>query len=346
MNKKIEKIIILIIFLFIFTLAIYFININDDNNDKYIKVKSQNRILSEKIEQNNTIDNNIEIYKRNDYENKRFAILSRTDCTVCGLFSYYSLHLGCILIYLSKGYIPIIKTEKDSVFYSPDMKEINKNLWEELFNQPFNYTLDEVIKNAKHIEYKSCTWTNMAPAEGHIYQNELTLKFYREASRKYMPIKNEIIEEANIIWNKLFNNSKNVLGVLARGTDFVDLKPSGHSIPPSKEKIIEDTKIMYEKNKYDWIYLATEDDSIRDKFIQEFGNKLKLIQKNRINYKKGYIGENQNLKGIQFQKMYLISMITISKCIDVIVARCSGAMGAFIFSEGFRENIVYFLGQF
>ena len=183
MNKKIEKIIILIIFLFIFTLAIYFININDDNNDKYFKVKSQNRILSEKIEQNNTIDNtidnNIEIYKRYDFENKKFAIVSRTDCSVCGLFSYYSLHLGCILIYLSKGYIPIIKTEKDSVFYSPDMKGIGKNLWEELFNQPFNYTLDEVIKNAKHIEYKSCTWTNMAPAEGHIYQNELTLKFYR-----------------------------------------------------------------------------------------------------------------------------------------------------------------------
>ena len=161
-----------------------------------------------------------------------------------------------------------------------------------------------------------------------------------------MPIKKEIIEEANTIWKKLFNDSKNVLGVLARGTDFYNLKPGGHSIPPSPEKILEDTKNMDKKNKYDWIYLATEDDSIRNIFIKEFGNKLKLIQKNNIDYTGGYIGENKNLKGIEFQKLYLISMITISKCLDVIVARCSGAMGAFIFSKGFRENIVYFLGQF
>jgi len=347
MNKNIEKIIILIIFLFIFTLAIFFLNNINNNNEKYVEVISKNRFLSEKIETNNSIDdNNIEEYKKYDYENKKFAIISRSDCDVCGLFSYYSLHLGCILIYLNQGYIPIIKTEERSVFYSQEMKGEYKNMWEELFNQPFNYTLDEVLKNAKHIEHKSCSWTNMAPAEGHVYSNELTLKFYREVSRKYMSIKNEIIEEANNIWNKLFNNSTNILGVLARGTDFLELKPGGHSIPPSAEKMIEDTKIMYEKNKYDWIYLATEDDKIRDKFIKEFGNKLKLIQKNNIDYTGGYIGENKNLKGIEFQKMYLISMITISKCLDVIVARCSGAMGAFIFSKGFRENIVYFLGQF
>jgi hypothetical protein len=346
MNKKVEKIIILIIFLFIFSLAIYFLNIKNYNNDKYIEIKSQNRFLSENIDQNISIDNNIETYKRYDFENKKFAIISRKDCDVCGLFSFYSLHLGCILIYLSQGYIPIIKTEVNSVFYSEEMKGINKNLWEELFNQPFNYTLEEVIKNAKHIENKSCTWTNMAPAEGHVYSNELTLKFYREASRKYMSIKNEILEEANIIWNKLFNNTKNVLGVLARGTDFLDLKPGGHSIPPSVEKIIEDTKMMYEKNKYDWIYLATEDDSIREKFIKEFGNKLKLFQNKTINYKGGFIGENKNVIGIEFQKIYLISMIIISKCLDVIITRCSGAMGAFIFSKGFRENIVYFLGQY
>ena len=333
MNKNIEKIIILIIFLFIFTLAIFFLNNINNNNEKYVEVISKNRFLSEKIETNNSIDDNIEEYKKYDYENKKFAIISRSDCDVCGLFSYYSLHLGCILIYLSQGYIPIIKTEERSVFYSQEMKGEYKNMWEELFNQPFNYTLDEVLKNAKHIEHKSCSWTNMAPAEGHVYSNELTLKFYREVSRKYMSIKNEIIEETNNIWNKLFNNSTNILGVLARGTDFLELKPGGHSIPPSAEKMIEDTKMMYEKNKYDWIYLATEDDKIRDKFIKEFGNKLKLIQKNNIDYTGGYIGENKNLKGIEFQKLYLISMITISKCLDVIVARCSGAMGAFIFSK-------------
>ena len=103
---------------------------------------------------------------------------------------------------------------------------------------------------------------------------------------------------------------------------------------------------MDAKHKYDWIYIATEDDSIRNNFINNFGEKLKMIQKTNIFYHRGYIGDNENVHGIEFQKMYLISMIILSKCIDIVAARCSGAMGAFIFSEGFRESIVYFLGQF
>ena len=161
-----------------------------------------------------------------------------------------------------------------------------------------------------------------------------------------MPIKKEIINEANIIWKKLFKKSKNVLGVLGRGTDFVNLKPNGHSIPPSTDKMIEDVKKMNKKNKYDWIYLATEDDKIKRKFSKEFGQKIKMVQNTNINYQGGYIGDIKILQGIKFQKIYLLSMITLSKCIDVVIARCSGAMGAFIFSKGFRESIVYFLGQY
>ena len=73
---------------------------------------------------------------------------------------------------------------------------------------------------------------------------------------------------------------------------------------------------------------------------------LKFYKKKNIGYKEGYLGSNSNLHGIEFQKLYLKSMLIISKCIDVVIARCSGAMGAFIFSEGFRETLVYFLGQF
>ena len=71
-----------------------------------------------------------------------------------------------------------------------------------------------------------------------------------------------------------------------------------------------------------------------------------MIQNKNISYTEGYIGNNKNLHGIKFQKLYLISMIIVSKCIDIVSARCSGAMGAFIFSKGFRNTIVYFLGNF
>ena len=298
MKKNIKKIIILLISLIIIiTFVMIFSNSKTEhitehinNNIPEINYKSKNnqRNISNFTLLNSTqLNDDLKINKTLDYETKTFGIITRKDCSPCGLFSYYSLHLGCILIYLSQGYVPIIDVSSfPNTFngHNTNSPQNKINPWEVLFNQPFGYTLDEVKKNAKKTEELYCSWTNMAPAEGHVYQNQLTLDFFREVSRKYMPIKKEIIDEANAKWEKLFGNTKNVLGVLGRGTDFVNLNPNGHSIPPSTEKMIEDVKKMDEKNKYDWIYLATEDDDIRNKFKKEFGEKLKMVQDKNIIY--------------------------------------------------------------
>ena len=39
-------------------------------------------------------------------------------------------------------------------------------------------------------------------------------------------------------------------------------------------------------------------------------------------------------------------MIILSKCIDIISAQTSGAIGVFIFSNGFRYSKVYNLGYY
>lgn len=346
------KIILLIIF-FSFSFFIYNLKSTQKNKNKDLLNSKYKRPLlfglknKEKFELFKKTFKIIEVNKTYDFEKSTFAILRRTDCSQCGLFSYYSVHFGCILTYLSKGYIPIIDVNSfENIFNNFEYKPNNTNPWETLFNQPFGYTLDEVKKNAKKIENIPCVWTNMAPSEGHVYSSELTLNFYRKMTKKYMPLKKEIIKEVNTTWIKLFNNSNNILGVIGRGTDFINLKPGGHSIPPSTEQMIEDVNKMNKKYNYDWIYLATEDDNIREKFINNFKDKIKMIQNKNISYTGGYIGDNKNLHGIKFQKLYLKSMIMASKCIDIVSARCSGSMGAFIFAKGFRNTIVYFLGQF
>ena len=332
----ISIILILILIIFLIFLIVIFLNFSKKVH-KNIEKETGKKVI--KII-------NIGVNKTFDFENRIFGLVTRKDCSPCGLFSYYSIHLGCILKYLSDGYIPIIDVGSFENVFNSFKENSSSNPWELLFNQPFGYTLEEVKKNAKNITNLPCSWTNMAPSEIEIYKSQLNINFHREMARKYMSVKKEIMDQANILWAKLFNKSKNVLGVLGRGTDFVQINPSGHSIPPSTDKMIEDVKKMNQKNKYDWIYLATEDDNIKQKFLEEFGQKIKMVQNTSINYQGGYIGENKNVQGIEFQKINLISMITLSKCIDVIISRCSGAMGAFIFSEGFRESIVYFLGQY
>ena len=93
----------------------------------------------------------------------------------------------------------------------------------------------------------------------------------------------------------------------------------------------------------------TEDDFIRERFINEFGRKLKFIKyKKKINYnykQKNFICLNEIIVGnIEYSKIYLINIIILSKSTDIICARTGGAIGAFILTNGFRNTKIYYLG--
>ena len=281
--------------------------------------------------------------------NKKFAILRRTNCEPCGLFSYYIVHLGCIINYLKHGYIPILEVASFSNIFTGNNKP-KDNPWEEFFNQPCGYTLNEVVK-MKDVKIFKCECVCDMPDEKTIYSNTIMLNYHHKIQEKYMSIKNNIYKEVEKIWQNLFGNSTNVLGIFIRGTDYISIEPSGHSRQPSTKRLINDVIKMSKKNKYDFIFLGTEDNKIRNLFIKIFGKKLKyLIPKDKIvyNYDTGnYLTYNKNVFGnMNFSKIYLLSVIILSKCIDIISSRTSGAAGVFIISNGFRNKLVYYLGEY
>ena len=136
-----------------------------------------------------------------------------------------------------------------------------------------------------------------------------------------------------------------------RGTDYIAMKPKKHCIPPKIETMIEDIKDMDKKYNYDWIFITTEDDIIRKKLINAFFNKVKYLKSKiffKYNYKKrNFIVFNENIKiNYNYMKFYLINIIILSQSTDIICARTCGSEGAFILSNGFRNNKVYFLGEY
>lgn len=153
----------MIIFIFFALVFSYFKNKYIENNNIKQNYKSENKQKNKSqftFSNSTQLNNNLEINKTLDYETKTFGIITRKDCSPCGLFSYYSLHLGCILIYLSRGYIPIIDVSSfPNTFngHNTNSPQNKINPWEVLFNQPFGYTLDEVRKNAKKIEELRCS---------------------------------------------------------------------------------------------------------------------------------------------------------------------------------------------
>ena len=264
--------------------------------------------------------------------------------------------MKCIVEVISLGYIPVVDLSSfPNIFNRLNVNSINFNPWEIFFSQPFGYKLKDIKTNGINIKYIECGKLKLVKLKlvinRNIFNNKVLMDFWHFMALKYIPIKNEIIIESKKISKKLFKNSNNILGILARGTDYISFKPSKHSIPPTPKIMFKDIKYMNKINKYDYYFLSTEDDLIREKFIYEFKNKLKYLKVNesiKFNYlKKKHLVYNKIVAGnLNFMKIYLINIIILSKCIDIITAHTCGAKGIFIFSKGFRYSKVYNLGYY
>ena len=291
---------------------------------------------------NNDIEENYGLsfeQKMNDYNTKKFAIFGRNDCSICGFFSFFIVLLGCSNKYLNKGYIPIIDLVDIKNIYNKGNKSMH-NPWELFLYQINNYTLEEVKKYAKNISYVKCYSHNYRPNETFIYYDNNSKIFWHNFVKKYSPFKKEIMTEVKIKMKKLFGNSKNILGVLIRGTDYLK-RQIDHPIPARVEQVIPDVKEFDRKYNYDFIYLATEDKNIKKKFMPEFENKAKYLEPDL--HKKF---NNEIEKFLNDVKNYIFAMIILSKCLDLIACRTSGAAAVFVLTEGFRHSKVYDFGVY
>ena len=328
-------------------------NINISNtkeklNQANLEYKKESNKYFEKESYLEDIKCSTDPYLKHDFEKSEFIIISKNDCKECGFFYYYINYLGFFISGIISRRIPLI----DLSSFPNVLNEFNpsdSNPWEYFFEHPYNLTLKEVKQKAKNIKIDECL-ENTYPIFKNIYSQKYTQNWYHDIIKKYLPIKKEIMEEVYNLMGKLFNGSTNVLGVLARGTDVITLKPKGYPIPPNIKILIEDVNKFNKENKYDFIFLATEDKKIKEKFIEEFGKKVKFLEiPNKIEYNyngEEYFSSNKNTQGLEFQKIYFFNIIILSKCIDIISARTYGAAAAFLFSEGFRNSYVYYLGEY
>ena len=108
---------------------------------------------------------------------------------------------------------------------------------------------------------------------------------------------------------------------------------------------------MDSRNKYDFIFFTTEDEIIKHKFQHDFIGKIKMLNPNiYVNYsypKGGTITLNKKIIGnIEYTKNYLLNILILSKCLDIVTSKGSGAAGIFILTNGFRHIKIYNLGIF
>lgn len=286
-----------------------------------------------------------------EYSNN-FAIIQRNiSFSTRGLMAYYYMNLGCAIDYIHKGYIPLIDLiSHKNIFNGFNTTNNQDNPWEIFFQQSFDFKLKDVIIKAKNIKYVFCEKGTAGP-HFNIFDNKILINYWHNIAKIYMPIKQEFINEARIKYKHLFKRSNNILGILIRGTDYIACQPHGHQKQPDPKTVFKDIINFDNKYKYDYYFLTTEDDIIREKFINKFGKKLKYIKSKvnlHYNYKeKKLLAFNHNIKGnISFMKIYLINIIILSKSLDIIISKTGGSLVTLIISKGFRNIKVYNLGSY
>ena len=347
-KKKIKFLILLKLIIYVYLIILFY---NKQINELESSQNYQNKIKTFEFILENQLNNQIKRKINLDYKYINFAVIKRAKGPGCGLFSNYIVSLGCIRKYLIQGFVPIIEFESYKNVINGFIVDPKKgNPWEYYFNQPFGYEYHNIKTKAKNIKYFECQPRNIRPNEG-IFLNKQIMNYWHAFANQYIPIKNEIINESNNIIKTIFKDSNNVLGVLLRGTDYVALKPRYHPIPPKIEDVIKEVKLLDNKNKYNWIFLATEDNIIRDVFLRSIGMKVKcLLSKRKIFYnyamKKPLVYSIDFKKNLDYNKIYLLNVIILSKCLDFLAANTSGTVGVFILTEGFRYYKVYNLGLY
>lgn len=279
--------------------------------------------------------------------NKTFYVIRRRDY-YCGMFSLVLTNLVRIDEAIKKGFIPIVDMQNDFNIYLAQDKIGKENSWEYFFEQPAGYSLED-ISRSKNVIIGSGAVPHMFPYLDVKFLLGETgeLEYWRKLVKKYIVLNDKAKEYVDAEYSRLFTKEDKVLGVLCRGTDYVQGKPKNHPIQPTPIQAIEKTKEIFVEQKCSKIFLATEDALVFEAFKNEFGDKLITNKNEFIAYQGGSIGkERYNLGGgtVQSGMEYLATIMLLARCSCLCAGCVSGTVGALLFTKGYEYIYLFDLG--
>ncbi|MCR4651174.1 MAG: hypothetical protein K5662_05420 [Lachnospiraceae bacterium] len=264
-----------------------------------------------------------------------------------GLFSYVDTILPRIVYAVEHDYIPVV----DMCTFDNSLRRDNKhNPWEDYFEQPGGLSLPEAYASKKIIiSDAGVPDDHPSDSAGFLSGSDGRLEYWRMAFRKYIKINSRIMEQADNKYKELFGDGKKILGVLARGTDYVTMKPPGHPIQPDAAHIIEKVSQTLREKGYDRIFLATEDANIANELKNKFGDICVTNDVDYIDYRGSYLADEQNNKQMSAGNKnidYLINLVLLSRCQGIVAGRTSGTIGAALMSDGWEFSYFFDMGTY
>lgn len=294
----------------------------------------------------------------NKNANKTFYIIRRTP-PGAGLFSNFLVVLMHLYYAEQYGYEPIIDWKYYSNFYK-EKNIINNtvNSWEYYFNQPIETPLEEVYKS-KNVILSSANVNSIIESEFLIkdlnqpdfLEDDNQIKKFNDISKK-IGLVEPIKEETDKILDDLFKSKNNILGIVLRGTDYLNNNLSrGHPTPFNAENSLEIVEYYLNKWKMENVYLSTEVIEYVELYKNHFKDKLILLERYRYqnNQNKKFINQytrdrknDKYLTGLE----YLTEVYGLARCDSIIGTSCGSLHSAVIINNNkYLNKKIYNLGR-
>ena len=210
---------------------------------------------------------------------RRTIYIIRIDFPMAGLFAIAKSVLCHIEYALDKGWIPVVDLcNSVNQFKTND----GKNPWELLFAQPMTTGLDDISSEDNIII--SCRDQSPNPnyrltVDALLPENDNELSKHSTYYNKYIRLSENARRYLNGKVGEIIGQRRNILGVLCRGTDYLEKKPVYHPIQPEPKDVILKIHEMQKNMTIDYVYLATEDMRILQLFQEELRHEFRGLHK-------------------------------------------------------------------
>lgn len=258
-------------------------------------------------------------------------------------FANFNIGLGSILnsvayeidYALKKNWIPVVDLKNHANMYLEKEKIKRENAWEYFFEQPNNVGVEEAFQS-RHVilgRYRSYGYVGMNDSENIQCLGDIMTSYVRLNDH----MKDIILQEKKRLG--LNHKEKRVLGVVCRGTDYVTERPSKHAIPFTAEETFDEIDKL--PTKYDYIYLATEDNKIFEKFKRKYNDKLLYTKQTRFDRNSGLLSSYESKEASRRQRgeEYLTVMYMLSECTALMTPGVAAGLIALRINNNAYENV-------
>jgi len=244
-----------------------------------------------------------------------------------------------------RGMVPVVNMRDFPSIYSKE----GTNVWEEYFEQPAGYTLDDVY-GSQHVTFSY----NIPHIQGHelwsVAGMEGTERFenLKKLYSKYIRFSKEIMSYVEEGCRQTLGNHRNIVSCICRGTDYNNTLV-GIAKQPTAGMVIDKVKELMQESGCKYIYCATEDKRIYEKFQKEFGTALlpNIQQKYGDNEGKllAKVNVEHNIDVYRIAREYVRSIYIVSRCRSFVGGQVSATTAVMLMPNEFERTYIFRLGQ-